>query len=130
MPMPRKPYIILVTEAVSTKGNLTGASIKLKNNTKVTDTTKISNESNSNVVMNLSNAGDWDDSDSLTIEVTKSSKTVSKDHTINQASDHGIYNFGSFNFGWLGKVNSISNSTKIMNCNMTSINKINSIESI
>ena len=114
MPMPRPPYIILVSEAVTTKGNLTGASIKLKNNTKVTEDTKVSNESNSNIAINLSEVGDWDDSDSLTVEVTKSSKTVSKDHTINQASDHGIYNFGSFNFGWLGKIIAISNSTKIM----------------
>lgn len=128
--MPRKPYIILVTEVVSTKGNLTGASIKLKNNTKVTDTTKISNESNSNVVMNLSNLGDWDDSDSLTVEVTHSDKTVTKDHTIDQASDHGIYNFGSFNFGWLGKVYSIPNSTKIMGIDMTSVKYINGVESV
>lgn len=124
MPMPRKPYIVLI-RGVKKSGDvdITGMSIKLKNDTKSTDDTKISNELDSNIIMNLSDQGDWAINDVLTVEITYRNQTVSKTHTI-VSGDFGKYDFGNFEFAFSKKIMLVSNISKIAGVSNININSI------
>lgn len=69
------------------------ASLKLENVTNVTDTTKVSSETNSNVAINLSDCGDWAIGNSIKVTVTYDGKTGSDTHTT-ATGDNGYWNVG------------------------------------
>jgi hypothetical protein len=96
---PPIPYVVLVAGVDNASGDVSGASIKLKNNTKSTETTRISNQPNSNISLNISILGSWDDGDSITVEVTYNSVTTSKSHTIDAVADRYFHSFGTFTLG-------------------------------
>jgi len=124
---PSKPYMVMISNVEKSNGDsIKGASIKLKNNTKYTDHTKTSNEFDSNIIINLSELGDWSIGDSLTIEVTYRNITKSKSHTIG-LGDLGRFNFGEFSFLCSNKIISIVNIKKISGISNSKINSIGGI---
>lgn len=93
-PMDRDPYNVRVSAVTDGGSPVSGASIKLENLTKATDTTKVSSETNSNITINLSECGDWDVGDQIQVTTTYAGKTGSSAHTT-ASGDYGRYDFGS-----------------------------------
>ena len=126
MPIPKKPYIMLVSDVTKANGSgITNASVKFINNTKSTDKTVVSNESDSNTVLNLSELGSWSNGDIISVEVTYRNTIKRKSHIIS-AGDHNMYNFGSIQFQRTNKVIS-NNMLKISGISKKNINCVGGI---
>ena len=98
MAFPQPPYLVRVQKVVQSGIDISGASIKLENITKATDTTEISNESDSNITINLADLGDWDVGDSLKVTATYDGNSAASTHTV-AAGDGGAWNVGSLEIG-------------------------------
>lgn len=86
-PMPRAPYIIHVT-AVNDSGGapVSGAEFTLKNTTEGTQVVKTSNESNSNIAINVADCGDWTTGDNLELDVTYAGEDKTEATSINTST--------------------------------------------
>ena len=93
-PTNRAPYIVRVSAVTDGGSPVSGASIKLENLTKATSTTKVSNETNSNIAINLSECGDWSVGDQIKVTATYNGKTGSSTHTTS-SNDVGRWDVGS-----------------------------------
>lgn len=93
-PTDRDPYNIRVSAVTDGGSPVSGASIKLENLTKATDTTKVSSETNSNITIHLAECGDWDVGDQIKVTATYGGKTGSSTHTT-ASGDNGRWDAGS-----------------------------------
>ena len=94
MAFPQAPYTVRVSAVTDGGSPVSGASIELENLTKATSTTKVSNETNSNIAINLSECGDWDVGNQIKVTATYNGKTGSSTHTTT-SGDNGKWDAGS-----------------------------------
>lgn len=92
-PENQNPYVVRVSSVTDGGSPVSGASLKLENVTNVTDITKVSNEVNSNIAINLSECGDWAIGNEIKITATYDGKTGSDTHTA-ATGDNGYWSAG------------------------------------
>jgi len=109
-PTARDPYIVRVSAVTDGGSPVSGASIKLENLTKATDTTKVSSETNSNIAINLSECGDWTVGDEIKVTATYDGKTGSSTHTT-ASGDNGRWNAGSIAISTGGAATGVQTSS-------------------
>ena len=94
MAFPQSPYNVRVGKVQVNSVDVAGAQFRLKNTTKSTETLKASDETDSNITINLAECGDWDLNDNIEIEVSYYSKVGSATHQV-VSGDYGFHNFGT-----------------------------------
>ena len=98
-PADRNPYNIRVTSVTVSGSPVSGAAITLYNDTKSTSTVKTSNETNSNISINLSECGDWTVGDIIHVKAAYGgNEKVSGNHTT-ASGDNGKFEFGTLAIG-------------------------------
>lgn len=81
---PISPYHIFVTAVHNSGGSaVSGAQFTLKNTTKSTQTIATSSESDSNIVLNVADCGEWDTGDDIELEVSFGTENKTESTTIN-----------------------------------------------
>lgn len=90
MPPPNNPYLIHVTVVNASSGSpVSGAQFTLKNTTKSTQATQVtSNESNSNIALNMADCGDgdWTTGDNVELDVTYGGENKTEVTSINTST--------------------------------------------
>lgn len=94
MTFPQSPYNVHVGKVQDGGADVSGAQFKLENITKSTEKLKTSNESDSNITINVAECGDWDTGDVIKITATYGGKNGSSTHTI-AVGDYGEHDFGT-----------------------------------
>lgn len=93
-PIAHDPYIVRVSAVTDSGSPVSGASIKLENLSKGTNTTKVSSETNSNVSINLSECGEWVIGNQIKVTATYGGKTGASTHTT-ASGDNGRWDADS-----------------------------------
>lgn len=94
-PTARDPYNIRVTSVTVDGSPVSGAVITLYNSTKSTNTAKTSNETNSNITINLSECGDWTVGDIICVKASYGGDVASSSNHTTATGDNGRFEFGT-----------------------------------
>lgn len=98
MPFPQSPYYVVVTKVQLSSVDVSGTQFRLQNTTKGTETIAVSAETDSNIIINLAECGDWDMNDSIKIIATYYGKIVSSSHQV-VTGDNSEHDFGTLTLG-------------------------------
>ena len=94
MAFPQTPYYVQVSKSQVSSVDVAGVQYRLENTTKSTETLKSSSESDSNIIINLAECGDWDLNDNIKITASDYGKIASSTHQV-VSGDNSEHDFGT-----------------------------------
>lgn len=94
MAFPQIPYYVQITKVQVNNIDVSGVQYTLENITKLTQILISSDELDSNIIINLSDCGDWDLGDNIKIIATYYGKIASGIHQV-VSGDNNEYDFGT-----------------------------------